>query len=890
MAAALGTATTRVVVCLVAAIAVEQVVPSNGLRATAYVIIEFSAGLVIFWGMRRNRPQAQLPWVLFGSALLLLGVSNIAWIVHFTGSVPYWMASMTAIAKVYALCSAAVGGAVLLRRIAFQGSGHHWIDSAIVVTGTSLAIWQWWLVAQSDLESRRTTAPLLLVIGTFTVGALAIRLLGSLKRSNVSLYLLLVAGALSAGAQTAGLLSADPTDPARLVDAAWLGAAGLLALAAVHPSMTNLETSELGPRSVTVQMTLLGSVLLFNPVLVWLHLISADANQRMITWIGLGMAVLTTLGVIRFGQLALERERMGQALERSEQRFRSLAEHASDVVFVLDDEHRISYASPRIRATLDRTPEEVLGTYLDEVTHSADAPVLNGLLHAVTSGPHRSDGIAEIRLQHRDGRWRDTEIMAVNLVDDHAVDGLLVTAHDVTERRTIEARLAHRAFHDELTGLANRRLFREQVERSIGQLAGTDHATAVLFIDLDDFKTVNDSLGHAAGDQLLRLLAARLKAAIRHPDAAARLGGDEFAVLVEMNEHGAQGADQIELIANRLLSTLMQPVVIDGRSLHIGASIGIAVGRGEQAEELLRNADTAMFIAKQAGKCTYRVFEPHMHDDVVERLDLKADLGGAFDRGELELHYQPIVTLCDQRPIGVEALARWRHPVRDLIGPDQFVPIAEETGLIVPLGQWVLRQACQDVQMIRQRSPEWESLVVCVNLSVRQIEHGTLTADVVAALSASSLPAECLVLEITESSLLSDADGVGETIRQLRSLGVRVAIDDFGTGFSSLGHLRRLDVDIVKVDRSFVRAIGSSSRDRTLVRGILDLTRSLGIDTIAEGIERADQVDDLIDLQCELGQGYHFGHALATPDIVTALEQTLTTIPIASLKQRKTAS
>jgi diguanylate cyclase (GGDEF)-like protein len=460
----------------------------------------------------------------------------------------------------------------------------------------------------------------------------------------------------------------------------------------------------------------------------------------------------------------------------------------------------------------------------------------------------------ECSLTHRDGTTLMFEVQHTDLLHDEHVRGIVLNSRDISERKVFEEQLAHQAFHDPVTKLANRALFSDRVEHALMRAGRGIPEIAVMFIDLDDFKTVNDSLGHAAGDEVLQEVARRLKIAVRPTDTVARFGGDEFAVLLD----GVNGSEDAADAAARILRALDMPVEIDGKHVFPRASVGIClVGEDletPEAEELLRNADVAMYMAKRDSKGSYRVFEPTMHERVVERLELRSDLQHALTLDQLELHYQPVVRLAGRDILGVEALVRWNHPTRGTIPPVQFIPVAEETGLIIPMGRWILETACREGVRLQKRFPRSEPLTMSVNLSVRQLQSETLVGDVRKALEVTGLPASALVLEITESLMLSDTDFAMQQLHELKSLGIRLAMDDFGTGYSSLSYLSRFPVDILKMDRSFV----GSEDNEALTSAIIALGTSLSLEVVAEGIELPEQATSLEELGCELGQGFLF--------------------------------
>lgn len=440
----------------------------------------------------------------------------------------------------------------------------------------------------------------------------------------------------------------------------------------------------------------------------------------------------------------------------------------------------------------------------------------------------------------------------------------LVTVVQVNERRA-----RHDAMHDSLTGLANRALFAQRVQSFVDQRS--DGVVSVLFVDIDDFKFINDSLGHDVGDKTLIAVAGRLQRCVRSHDLVARLSGDEFAVLLE----SAVDRQDASAVAQRMQESLESPVAIDGREISVSVSVGIAIDRRsniESAEAILRAADSAMYRAKHKGKGRFEFFEEAMHLEALDRLDLRADLQIALERGQFEVNYQPIVTMSDEKVVGVEALIRLNHPTRGRVMPDRFIQLAERTGLIVPIGRWVLHEACNQVMRWRRLHPETAPRTVAVNLSVRQLHDPKLLEHVADALSASGLEPESLTLEITESMLIDDANRGTRTLDQLKAMRVKIAIDDFGTGYSSLGYLKRFPVDIIKIDKSFIAEMASSTTSVALIRAVIDLAHNLGAIAVAEGIENADQKLRLSRMGCSFGQGYHFARPLTARQLERELD------------------
>ena len=493
---------------------------------------------------------------------------------------------------------------------------------------------------------------------------------------------------------------------------------------------------------------------------------------------------------------------------------------------------------------------------------AALAPLVGDGLQAVMAAPVHQNGAVCGSLAvgtHTPGRRYSSSEREVLLAFAEHASLALTDARNFTQA-------LHQAFHDSLTDLPNRELFATKLDSALMVAAHADTRVAVLFLDIDGFKTVNDSLGHNAGDELLRAVASRLRAAIKDGDTAARFGGDEFAILLEFPAH--RSSTPIE-VADRLLKTLSAPFEVAGQEVSLTVTIGVASASGP-VEDLLRNADLAMYHAKASGKNRYEVFEQGMHTALVRRLALEEELQRAMERDQLLLHYQPIVGLRTGRLVGVEALLRWEHPEHGLLPPGEFIPVAEDSRLIVPIGRWVLSAACRQAAAWQAHHP---ALAMSVNLSSVQVGQATLPEEVAEALDETGLDPRSLILEITETVLMQDTASTVDRLRQLKELGLQLAVDDFGTGYSSLQYLRGFPIDILKIAKSFIDGVAGASDESALARAIIDLGESFQLRVVAEGIENADQLERLLCLGCELGQGYYF----AKPMEAAALERVLAT-------------
>jgi diguanylate cyclase (GGDEF)-like protein/PAS domain S-box-containing protein len=564
--------------------------------------------------------------------------------------------------------------------------------------------------------------------------------------------------------------------------------------------------------------------------------------------------------VIKGLRLYQELQASQEEVHKREEWFRSLVQNTSDLITVIKPDTTIVYQSPAITTVLGYEADAAVGQKLLDVIHHDDqGPFLAALTELMTKPG--APVVGQGRVRHRDGAWRHLEFTGTDQRANAAINGLVMNVRDITERKLMEEQLRHQALHDPLTNLANRTRFNDRLEHTLLRSTRTKTQVAVLFMDLDNFKAVNDSLGHTAGDLLLTRVAERVQACLREIDTVARLGGDEFAILLE----DIESTDDAVQVTERVFETLRQSFHLEGKDLLVRASVGIAVSYAgaKNAEALVRDADTAMYVAKSRGKGRYEIFEESMQVSMMERLELLADLQQAVERREFVLEYQPIFLIETGALYGVEALVRWSHPKRGTIAPGEFISLAEESGAILGLGQWVLEEACRQSVAWQQAYPERTGWTISVNVSVKQLQHPDFVQDVERTLTESGLAPERLILEITESVMMQDAPAMMERLRALKATGVRLAIDDFGTGYSSLSYLREFPFDLLKIDKAFIDDVAMITDRKDLTSAIIELGKTLKLELVAEGIEDSDQLERLTTLECDLGQGFFFAKPLS---------------------------
>lgn len=564
------------------------------------------------------------------------------------------------------------------------------------------------------------------------------------------------------------------------------------------------------------------------------------------------------IGIVGVSTDITGRKRTEESLVRSEERLRNILETQPDCVEVLDGEGRILEMNPAGLEMIEADSlEQVRGLRVDRIVTSEHRDAFGALAEKVLR--RGEPGTLEFEIIGLKGTRRWLEIHAVPLRSGRGeTNEFLGLTRDITARKALKERLAHQAFHDPLTGLANWALFVDRLDHALARISRRDTDVAVLFAGLDNFETINDRFGHETGDRLLVSIAERLESCLRQEDTLARFGGDEFVILLEDVESPVDAAR----VAERIAGEIRKPFSLEEREVFISASIGIRLSGFEAAspEEMIRNADTAMYRAKMRGSGGYAIFEPDVHDRVLKRLELESDLRRAIEQEQFGLHYQPLVDLRSGGIVGVEALARWEHPERGLIGPKEFIPTAEETGLIVPLGRWVLEEACRQA---RAWQSEFGPLKMSVNFSLRQFQHPGLVEEVAETMRRAELESASLSLEITESVAMRETEQTVSMLRRLKELGLRLAIDDFGTGHTSLSYLiRQFRMDVLKIDRSFISKLTEDPEYEAIISGFIGLAKSLNLEVVAEGIETAGQYDLLRSMGCDTGQGFLFSKPL----------------------------
>jgi diguanylate cyclase (GGDEF)-like protein/PAS domain S-box-containing protein len=854
---------------VVAALCFAQVIHPDGFVGYGtYLLATVGAAVAATLGAVRHESPARFAWrfVALGLACSAVGDVIYSLLVLVNGEQPefsvadaFWLASYIALAIGL---STLIVGSRGWRRVDMDGL----IDMGSFVVLAVIVVVQFAFVRDvvDDQSVSTLTRTVWALYPVFDVALFAI-----VAQAIISRRMRGVAGVfVSCGValwmvSDLGQLIGDVQVITMWLDVGWM--LGAVALAASTWPQRATDVNE-RPKVTAVGVTNGRIAITLTPLLVpgaiemWAFSEGRDANPLPLL---AASVALVSLAFARSSRLVRAQRRQAAALARSAEYYGALAENSSDAVIVVDVNRRILNEAPNLTAMLGRTGATTTGMDAVELLDPVNPEPMRAafdrwwLTNSVVSE-------GELHATQVDGSDRWFDVRAVNLSNVASVGGMVVNLRDITDLKRVEDSLNHSSFHDSLTGLANRALFHDRLERA---LVRSTPGVAVVYLDLDGFKVVNDSRGHEAGDQVLRDVATRLTKTVRSVDTVSRLGGDEFAILIE---DSPRALDEAETVAQRVLQALTEPFIFDTQRIVLSASIGITVGDIScTASSMLRDADVAMYRAKTTGKAKWALYEPEMRAANLERLELDSDLRQALEKQQLRLVYMPIVELQSNRIAGFEALLRWDHPTRGVVQPGSFIPLAEANGTIVEIGHWVLDEACRTAALWHDAYPAL-ALSMSVNLSARQIATAGIVEQVAHALEQSGCAPTSLILEITESTLVQDAETASRRLQALRSLDVRLSIDDFGTGYSSLSYLRQFPIDILKIDKSFTDTITDRSQIPAIVRGLLDLAKTLRMKTVAEGIELDVQRDSLRDHHCDYGQGYLFARPL-TFDEATVL-------------------
>jgi diguanylate cyclase (GGDEF)-like protein/PAS domain S-box-containing protein len=846
-----------------------------------------SSVVALILGAKQNSPKRRLPWYLLALGQTMFVTSDVLASNYerlFGSALSFPSAADSFHLAFYPFL---VGGMLLLIHEREEGRDRSALIDALTVT-LALATLLWvYLISPYANDETMSLFKRLASIGypamdILVLGVMARMAAGSHRREPAFGFMLSATAVLLVSDAIYGwrLLDGHFT-PGPLTAAGWAAFYVLLGATALHPSMRLLsEPGQQGGSQLTrARLALLACASLTVPLVIVLRralgehvdlyvLISASAAM-------FSLVLMRMAGIVHRHAEVTGREAALQIVvaeqdlnQRSEARLSSLIKNSSDVVCILGEDGHVSYVSPSVQQMFGHLPAVLTGGELGEIVHPEDLPRVHTLVTTIAGQPGGQPSMAEFRVRQAAlQEWRSVEALGTNLLRDEAVEGIVLNIRDISERKAFQDELEHQAFHDTLTGLPNRALFRNRVEHALISRRREHLPVAVLFLDVDDFKNINDSLGHAAGDHVLQEISRRLEDCMRPVDTAARLGGDEFAILIRDSESELHSIE----IAHRVMGAVAEAMALEGRDIKVAVSVGIAFSdqnmvASHDADELLRNADAAMYMAKENGKDNYQLFNPEMHAKAMARLELKAELQRALDEGEFTLRYQPIMDLARGDMAGMEALARWEHPERGVLPPAEFVSLLEETGLIVPVGRHILMEACLWAAQMQLECPREPPLSMAVNVSARQLQRPEFITEVKDVLEATAIVPSSLTLELTESVMMQDMEVSLMRLEALRALGVKLAIDDFGTGYSSLNYVRELPVDILKIDRSFLA--DTNPQVEQMTASIVELARIFNLKAVAEGVENIDQLSRLQGMQCDYGQGFHFAKPLSAEEIM----------------------
>ncbi|HUY60072.1 MAG TPA: EAL domain-containing protein [Solirubrobacteraceae bacterium] len=856
-------------------------------------LIGLSAVIAIVVGVRTHKPTARLAWHLIAAGMAFFVAGNVLsynYAALFGGALPY--PSVADVVYLVGVYPCTVAGLLLLIRRRNPGRDSvGLVDAMIVTIGLALLSWVFLIspyAHDTTLHLGTKLVSMAYPLGDILLLGVAVRMAVGGGHRDSAYYLMVsaIAAVLVTNSIYGWIQLHGSYTPGGPLDGGWLLYYVLFGAAALHPSMKNVADAAAKKAEITrARIIGISVAALIAPVVEMLKHSTTQGDSDAIvigaaTIVMFGLVVVRMIGLLRAQETAGTRERVLRETvlrNASEVRLGALVEHSSEIILLLEFDTTVEYASPAVRQVLGYEVAEFIGRrFLDNVA-SEDRTLVQSALRRVPASTSAPSEVFEFRIRHRDGRLLHTECQFTNLLAHAAVGAIVVNLRDVSERKQIEEQLIHQAFHDPMTGLANRPLFRDRVVHALTRRGNANRCLAVLFLDLDDFKAINDTFGHDAGDRVLQTISARLLSALRESDTAARLGGDEFAVLLE---DVANETDVSDIVAD-LLGVISAPLWLDGKEVSVDCSIGIAVvnstgstRHSTAVDELLRNADAAMYQAKAADGNAFRHFRPGMQEAVVAQLELRADLKAAIAANELTLAYQPIFDLEVDEITGYEALLRWEHAVRGSVPPATFIPVAEDSGLIIPLANWVLERACEDAVSFQKDDPGPHRRVMSINVSAQQLARTELVGEVRSALRSSGLDPHCLMLEITESVLISDVQLAIQRLSALRKLGIRIALDDFGTGYSSLSYILQLPIDILKIDKRFIDSVDCDDRESRLTAAIIGLARTLDLRCVAEGIERPTQQERLKELGCDYAQGVLLAHPMSSDALQELLSAT----------------
>jgi len=821
----------------------------------------------------RHKGRMRLSWALLGSGAAAWAIGEGIWsyIEVIRGQqVPF--PSLADAGYLAAVPFVVAGIAVFPGRHRTASRAAFLLDGAIIAGALLLISWSTVLGTLYRASSGQTLSAVLGLAYPISDIAIAVTALLLLNRTgrSIRLPLLLVVAGLFANLLSdsafAYLTTKKTYGPAQLIDTGWIAGYLLMGLGAVFAMLapkSGLKSDDEPPGRWSLALPYL-PVTIAAAVTVVKNV--SGSPDMFLFWGMMGVAglVLGRQFIVLWDNVTLNQklETQAAALRDTETNFRSLVQNSGDVVVLADAEGTMRFLSTSIDRFFAYTPTELVGQPFSELLHPADRPIFDsGVQKALTASAHPIS--VSCRVRHKLGSWTHCEITITNMLHQSTLQALVLNIRDVTDRKEMEERLAHVAAYDPVTSLPNRMTFRTEADAAL-ERSQPGRGMAVLALDIDDFKVVNDALGQRAGDDLLGMIGGRLSKLVRPGDVVARIGADEFGVLMTMVVH----EEQPLRLAERIFEHFRAPFRVEEREVVLRLSLGIAVQTRPEdtAETLMRNADIALNSAKAGGKGRWVRYAPEQHATVSDRMELEVDLAHALDRHQLVLHYQPAIRIADGAIVGFEAFVRWSHPRRGMVSPADFIPLADETGLIVPLQRWVLNQACADGRQWQLGYPSASGLTMSVNVSQRGLAYPDLVADVTQACAAAGFDPLHLVLELTQGATLKGKETMDRLI-ELHQRGVKLALDDFGADSAPLSALRDLPVDIVKLDHSFVARMTSSPTDATVARAVIDLGNTLGMMTMADGIERKEQLAALERIGCTGGQGYYLSRPLPASGI-----------------------